>query len=420
MLHFLIIHWDKRRADIDAAWLSARFKFFRDNTLKSLRSQTNKNFQLWHCCGANMRDDVAELRAITPEAYFTFLSTTPQTGEHLTNVLTPADRQQLANSETVRITRIDSDDLYSNDALALAAACKPRDPTRIEASMFCRGYMFDPRSGRVGVHVSSSTPFHTLMVPAKLFADEEAYNRVPIGDHSIVSKSWHTQVLEPWKFCVLIHGNNFLSDFNYKNLIEPYEINWSAARWARQPVVFDCDDFSDEWNCLPALDRLWEAYPEFSATLFAIPARCSDKLLQQVKARPWLELAVHGRTHVPNEELKTLTPDDLEAHLSSMDWGTWAKGFRPPGWYITRDHVDVLSDHGCWVAVHLRDLQTLGRRCRSGFYVCNEKPHCHTHSHNVCNNSIDQLLPELLTKWPKDQAFAKVSEAVMTYGNRTA
>lgn len=255
------------------------------------------------------------------------------------------------------------------------------------------------------------------MFPRDIFLDQVKYLKNLVGDHSKVSAHYYTRSLPDWKFCVLIHGSNFLSTFAYgREAKTPVEAGWTVERFLGQPVVFDVDDYCDQWaaDTLECLDKLKWAYPNFRATLFTIPSKTSAPWLEEVKQRPWLELAVHGYTHEPNEELRHLTPTELGKSLTRVDWSVYTRGFRPPGWYITKEHVEVLNDHKMWVALHSRDRKTLGPLCQQGYYTCEDRwPYSHHHTHSVCGNWIRKDLLSLLKKWRPEQEFLPVGDAVL-------
>jgi len=422
IFHLVKIHFDRRRPDIDLAWLERRYAFFAGYTLKSLEAQRFQDFGLWFCCAEGMEDAVHNLKNLLPpicksrRAFFTFPSTPkPKPGQHLTyaaNFL-PEDVQRMRQCDYVYVTRLDSDDLYSKDALEIAHATQPQEFGRVESSIFARGYMHDLRSGKVGVYLNPSSPFHTLMIPMPVFMNEEAYNKLDIGDHSVVGSRWPKQVLPNWKFTVLIHGNNFLTDMNYSS--EPkrwIEKNWTVERFMDPPVTFDVDDFADKWNCLDDLDELKRVYPRFQATLFTIPALTSQSLLNEAKKREWLELAVHGIKHEPNEEMKYTRGDTLLAYLKSLDYSIYTKGFRCPGWFIGEHVFDSCNRAGLWIALHVRDNSDRWK-CQHGAYFCDDRPYMHCHTHQTCNNWLHELLPALKTQWPTDQAFSKVSDSIL-------
>lgn len=426
VIHFVKVRFDKRAPHIDQQWLDTRFDFFINNTLKSLLAQTNKDWILWINCQEGMRDNVKKLVDWLEEHLGIYVLTfgdgpiKPGLLSSYKYDLQPYHtwEDRLQKSDMVYVTRIDSDDLYSPDALSLARFCLPKEHgKRVEASVFKRGYMYDIRNGKIGVYENHSSPFHTLMIPTELFLDREKYRQFVWsrgGDHSKVYSAFPTQTLPDWKFTVLIHGNNFISDFNYSRNGGYIPAGWSIDNFINPPVVFDVDDFCDRNNCLEELATLKEHYPNFKCTLFTIPAQTSLELLKKAHKTGYIELCPHGIMHMPNEELKTLKPDFLVETYNKLDTRYYTKGFRPPGWWIQPEHCRALSDKGYWIAIHEKDEGRLRASCTKGYYVCGQRyPYSHHHTHNVCNNWIKQDLLQLLINWPKDQKFAYVSEAVL-------
>lgn len=430
--HLVKVHFDRRSPKATDEWLAKRFKFFEGWTLQSLLGQTFRDFRLWFHCDPGMEEAVRPLRAIAPEgSLFTFLpyGRTPLSQPDTAAMLSGDDRFRTA--DYVYVTRIDSDDLYACDAMALVDQLQPRTGAGIEAAFFKQGYIHDVRTGHTRTFRNASSPFHTLMIPREVFADAKRYAAGFVGDHSQVEKSYPSQGLPDWKFTVLVHGDNFLSDMNYSAANEPLEAYWliraaPCLTWQRQPVVFDLDDFCDRHNCLAELDRLKETYPDFRATLFTIPALTSTSLVKEAKKRDWLELAVHGIDHEPNEELKAVSPAALRQHLDKVKRiaPEYVRGFRPPGWFITEAHVRAISDAGFWVALHARDRDSLSPLCTHGFYCCEDGPrrrlpYWHGHCHAVCGNGIRETLDVLLRRWPRGQQFLFVSDAVLRHQGAT-
>ncbi len=427
IFHLVKIHFDRRTPAITQEWLDRRYAFFAEHTLKSLEAQRFQDFGLWFCCVEGMEGCVQKLKNLLPaickrrRAYFTFPSSPkPKQEQHLTyaaNFL-PEDVQRMRQCDYVCVTRIDSDDLYSSDAMQIVHDTMPLEFGRVESSIFARGYMHDLRTGEVGVYLNPSSPFHTLMIPMPVFMNEEAYNKLDIGDHSVVRSRWPCQVLPSWKFTVLVHGNNFLSTMDYGS--EPkrwVERNWSVERFLDQPVTFDVDDFCDKWNCLADLDELKRVYPRFQATLFTIPALTSQSLLREARRREWLELAVHGIKHEPNEEMRYTRGDTLLAYLKTLDYSLYVKGFRCPAWFIGEHVYEACNRAGLWIALHVKDSSDRWK-CEHGYYVCDDKPYWHGHTHDVCGNWLHGHLEELKLIWPKDQAFSKVSDSVLVPQSR--
>lgn len=431
--HLLKVRFDRRTAAATQDWLNGRYKFFTENTLKSLKQQTYQNFFLWINCDPGMEHPsmIEELIPLCPPGtIFSFGDKEVGWSDcRRHNILEIANVvwRNIINSDMVYVTRIDSDDLFANDALALANSCKPLEPGKVEASVFCQGWMLDVtpgREGKVGVYNNPSSPFHTIMFPTSTFLDARKYEEVwhKIGDHSRVRNALPSQVLPHWKFTVLIHGNNFLSNMDYSATPDEFvPKDWNTQRWMDQPVVFDLDDHCDQHGeeTLSDLDKLKKVYPALKVTLFTIPAKTSLSLLQETAKMDWIEIAVHGINHVPNEELREVSGEVLSGWFKDFQYihgekSPYIKGFRPPGWFIKEEHVEACNKLGLWVALHVRDRKMLGPLCEHGFYCCDDRlPYHHGHTHNVCGNWLRKDMDKLLTKWRKDQKFAFVSEALL-------
>lgn len=410
--HLVKVLFDRRSPKITQEWLDRRYEFFAKHTLRSLQAQTFKDFTLWINCDPGMEwpSMIERLKPILQDACMSSIITF---GDYSLPV-------GLHRCDYVYVTRLDSDDLLASNAMEAVASLYPKEPFCVpEAGIFKRGYMHDVRTGELSVYDNPSSPFHTLMIPWRHWSDPVLYRSLwdKVGDHSRVNDALPSQALPHWRFTVLVHGDNFITDMGYStDRKESVPVNWSVDSWMAQPVVVDVDDFCDQHGAatLADLDVLKAHYPAFKATLFTIPTKTSPLLLAEARLRPWLELAVHGITHEPNEELRAVSPLALKTYLQQHNLPDYVKGFRPPGWFITPSHVEALNETGHWVALHARDRKSLGPLCRHGYYTCEDRlPYSHHHSHDVCDNWLHKDLPRLLKQWPRHQPFAFVSEEVL-------
>lgn len=120
-------------------------------------------------------------------------------------------------------------------------------------------------------------------------------------------------------------------------------------------VIAESDDFQDKYD-RNGLEMLfyWKAkYPKFKITLFTIPNKISDTMLDLLKEQSsWVEFAVHGFDHDSNfecwgwdyEKTKALMHRTYRrGPLEYGESGAFKKIFKAPGWTITGDE----SGKGC-------------------------------------------------------------------------
>jgi hypothetical protein len=197
--HLVKTYFHRRSPQFDRDWLEYRLSIYEKYTLRSLKRQTFTNFTLWICCETGMEEIMGPLRREISGATFTF-------GAHFpASAVPPCD--------WVYVTRIDSDDLYSSDALKIVDSYTP-STSRVEASIFQRGYIHSIDTEDWGIYYKPSSPFHCVMFPRDIFVDEESYRKSFIGDHSKVQAAYPSRALPEFKFCVLIHGRNWSSTFS--------------------------------------------------------------------------------------------------------------------------------------------------------------------------------------------------------------
>ena len=123
--------------------------------------------------------------------------------------------------------------------------------------------------------------------------------------------------------------------------------DWSRKN--RPFVICESDDFQDKYD-RNGLEMLfyWKAkYPKFKITLFTIPNKTSDNMLELIynRNRDWIELAVHGWDHDSNYECWSWDYDKAKALMNrtkkrnilsdGFNEDIYKKIFKAPGWTIT-------------------------------------------------------------------------------------
>lgn len=118
-------------------------------------------------------------------------------------------------------------------------------------------------------------------------------------------------------------------------------------------MVFDLDDLCDDFDPWQQLMDLKRRYPEFRCTLFAIPGRCSEKLLEKYLALDWVELGVHGYHH-STRECAAWGYEEAKRKLEELS-EVWPgpRLFKAPGWSHNEDVCRALMEGGWMVADHV-------------------------------------------------------------------
>lgn len=174
--------------------------------------------------------------------------------------------------------------------------------------------------------------------------------------------------------------------------------------------IIDFDDFCEDNHRLPLLDQLKEKLPDFRATLFTIPGRCSSRWLREIQeSRPWFDLVPHGWMHPHSRECQDWTFARMTGYLQAIKDMGLTRGWKAPGWQISNDSYDVLLREGYWLAdqPYNRARRPNGLR----YYELDAAvPHFHGHighlgGHN--DNEIEYLMPELLKLGREDFGFVR-------------
>lgn len=180
--------------------------------------------------------------------------------------------------------------------------------------------------------------------------------------------------------------------------------NWDIHKIA----IVESDDTEDHWD-RNGLNYLfyWKAkYPRFKISLFTIPGKTSNEMLELLfPHRKWIELLIHGYSHSSNFECfdwdydrtKELMQPIIEKKNSYYMEPYFKRFFKAPGWTITpdlcgyeaREDQPIIKDKQA-VYKALNDMDFIvadrhynkPRRLEDGKYICvDDNPdiiHMHT------------------------------------------
>ena len=137
------------RRDLSAPdWIDARVDIYLRFTVGSLARQTDQAFVIWLDCREGSQNDLApHLPALTSAG----VSVTFDRGRRLLAGL-------FEQSDILFVTRLDSDDMYSPDAIRIIRELHGDG----RASQFYGGYVYDAAIGHVFRVMRRSPPFYTF------------------------------------------------------------------------------------------------------------------------------------------------------------------------------------------------------------------------------------------------------------------
>lgn len=213
------------------------------------------------------------------------------------------------------------------------------------------------------------------------------------------------------------------------------------------PVVMDVDDFGFLMPGHDDLLALKRAYPDFKITAFTIPlpkeffAPENRKHFKVEKYREWarlvnelewIEVAIHGFTHVHEEfecsyEKAILTLTAIENFFDEVGL-RYAKIFKAPYWQYSYDALVALRDRGYVVAIDRNHQRPVPEGLKT--YVYNwsfEEPlprvqdekilKGHGHFTGKNTNNIGPCLPNIYHQLPESTHFITIGEYIKQYAN---
>lgn len=203
------------------------------------------------------------------------------------------------------------------------------------------------------------------------------------------------------------------------------------------PIVMDVDDFGFLMPGYDDLLALKKSFPDFKITCFTIPLPKEfyqeqnakqfsiekyKKWAQIVNGMDWIEVAVHGFSHVHNEmevsyEKATDTLKAMENLFAQMGL-EYSKIFKAPYWQYSWDALMALRDRGYTVAIDRNHVRPVPDGLKTYIYNWSFeeqlpdadiiKGHGHFTGNNT--NNIGDTLANILHHIPGDAHFLTIGE----------
>jgi hypothetical protein len=176
---------------------------------------------------------------------------------------------------------------------------------------------------------------------------------------------------------------------------------------SHKQAVVDIDDLCDMHDPYDTLCFIKEQVPEFKATVFAIPNRCSEDTLRRYLDTEWLRLGMHGWNHTMGECL-SWGPDEAEDKILLAAARGMDEAFRAPKWIISPVVYEVCHSLDIPVADHsesycLVDPMPL-------IYRNTPDNPTHFHTWDTCGNGITKSVAKRLARYKTFKFVGEVAE----------
>lgn len=162
--------------------------------------------------------------------------------------------------------------------------------------------------------------------------------------------------------------------------------------------ICDFDDFCQGNDQLRILKQIKQEIPNFKATLFTIPGRCSDSWFSEMKKLNWIDMVPHGFLHPTPRECEDWDYAQSKHYLKSIEQFGLTKGFKAPGWQISDGMYQALLEEGYWVADQAYNNDRRPKELKAYILDSGNKIHGHIgHLGGHNTNEIEYLLPHILS-----------------------
>jgi len=204
------VKWPNLGNNTDPGWLDYRLEIFRRFTLKSLLDQNDGPFRIWMLCSPESErildpkiDALKEKYPAMADVDFIFDE--------------EAACASLENNEKpLYFLKIDSDDMYCEDTVKRSRQMLG-SPAKISLVMFCNGYIYDLKTGRLHGFCRRSIGTYATVFPAQTF-DHDSFRKYLVCDQTKVGTKYNPRRDMSRAVCCLDHEMNLHNDPRRKGL----------------------------------------------------------------------------------------------------------------------------------------------------------------------------------------------------------
>lgn len=169
-------------------WLDKRIDLAYDTSLRSLKNQTNKDFET---VIVTNRDSISQVKA--------------RLGKNFTYIISKKDLDRKLDKrpkDLVYVTRLDSDDMYHPTVIE---DIRSMNVAGYSGLINQDGYLFDANSGKMAEFHHDNIAFQTVIHRGDEWRDIRGLGIYP---HNELRARFRVKALPPWKYLFILHGDN--------------------------------------------------------------------------------------------------------------------------------------------------------------------------------------------------------------------
>lgn len=189
----------KSSVRLTAAWINARLDIFWNYTLKSLKAQTNQDFDVFVDCSKDSE--------ILPTTFLAQRDPLPSNIHFNCGWDSDFAIDEIAKHyDWLYITRLDSDDLYKKTFVENLYNLSIAPTTQ---AIVCQdGYLYDIKTQTLKTYFDFSPPFYTFVYPTSDYLLRKRYQLTPNLGHASVIHVLQYEILPGANYMVTVHTDN--------------------------------------------------------------------------------------------------------------------------------------------------------------------------------------------------------------------
>ncbi len=197
LIHFNDLDWNKNIPRLTKEWISHRMNIFMNFTCKSLKNQTNQDFETFV-----LYDPLSEKLIMETLALYNPLPDNIHFMPKITGL--KAMKQSLRSYDNVCFTKLDSDNMYHKSYIQFLHDYNPKENTLFLA--FSKGYAYNAPTGDLATYTAVHEYFYTRIFKPEEYAEKMSVI-TPIGGKESAKLIPHELISVPM-FMIVCHDTN--------------------------------------------------------------------------------------------------------------------------------------------------------------------------------------------------------------------